>query len=647
MGAMEPLQCDPAGNVSEKSSAAPSDIARATIRQLAERRLAPTPSNYAAIYAELSGDRAAIALGAGPFLRQLSADLTRACTPTQLARVEKALSALDPGQARAAIVALVTSDNVKPGDQWGALIRDLIRSWEVRTPDWTQARKRESLEHVSAAFGADDEKLAARLRALVKSWSARGADARSARLTEEPPTEAAAVTPPHARIEAPVAISAAASEASGGIAARAPLSPAVPQMTASKQTVAKPLAMDPHADEACVLLRDLAVDLLVFALGEGASGDQRLIAQSGKLIQSLRAASSPAQLAGHAPRIRMLMRRAQQVRGSQREMLQSLLSLLHLIISNIEELVPDERWVKGQVERLRALLADPLDGGSLAEAEKAFREIIVKQSSIKQSIREAQDAMKGMLAGFIGKLASMSESTGQYQSKVESYSERIKSAEDIGSLSALVQSLLEDTRLAQADILRSRDELLAAQRRANHYEEQAQKLERELSDVSSLLREDPLTGVLNRRGLAESFAVETARSDRAALPFCAALLDVDNFKKLNDTYGHDAGDRALQHLADIIREAIRPTDVVARFGGEEFVVLMPQTDAEEAVQIMTRVQRQLTRGFFLNGNKKLLITFSAGVTRRALDEDQSTVLARADQALYEAKSTGKNRVIFI
>ena len=328
-------------------------------------------------------------------------------------------------------------------------------------------------------------------------------------------------------------------------------------------------------------------------------------------------------------------------------MMQSLLGLLHLIVSNIEELVPDERWVKGQVERLRTLIADPLDGGSLAEAEKAFREIIVKQSSIKQGIREAHGAMKDMLSSFIGRLASMSESTGQYQSKVESYTVRIKGAEDIGSLSAVVQMLLEDTRLAQADILRSRDELLAAQGRARQYEEKVAKLERELSDVSSLLREDPLTGVLNRRGLAEAFSVETARSDRVEKPLCVALLDVDNFKKLNDTHGHDAGDRALQHLADIVREAIRPTDVVARFGGEEFVVLMPQTDGEEAVQIMTRVQRHLTRGFFLNGNLKMLITFSAGVTRRALDEDQAAVLARADQALYEAKATGKNKVIFI
>jgi diguanylate cyclase len=639
MGAIESVPRGSSGIAVANASANATDIARATIRQLAERRLAPTPSNYAAIYAELSGDLVSVTLGAGPFLRQLGADLAKVCTPSQFSNIEKAMATLDPELARSAIVELVGAG--KGDDKWGELIRDLIRSWDVRSPEWTQARKRESLEHVATAFGADGDKLASRLRALVKSWSARGADARSARLTEDLPAE----TGPAMRAREGGAETANAT----AVAKDSTGSPPPAAGPLPSPVVARPVQGESarQANEVCTLLRDLSIDLLRLAVGEGASGDERLIAQSGKLIQSLRAASEPAELAAQAPKVRMLMRRAEQVRGSQRDMMQSLLGLLHLIVSNIEELVPDERWVKGQVERLRSLIADPLDGGSLAEAEKAFREIIVKQSSIKQGIREAHGAMKDMLSSFIGRLSSMSESTGQYQSKVESYTVRIRSAEDIGSLSAVVQMLLEDTRLAQADILRSRDELLEAQSRARQYEEQVAKLERELSDVSSLLREDPLTGVLNRRGLAEAFSVETARSDRMEKPLCAALLDVDNFKKLNDTHGHDAGDRALQHLADIVREAIRPTDVVARFGGEEFVVLMPQTDGEEAVQIMTRVQRHLTRGFFLSGNQKMLITFSAGVTRRALDEDQATVLARADQALYEAKATGKNKVIFI
>ncbi|MFM9968779.1 MAG: diguanylate cyclase [Burkholderiales bacterium] len=633
MGAMETLQRErsvkPVASAVTTSAGAsvmvsPAVLARATFRRLAERRLVPTPSNYAAIYAELSGEEPANS----PFAEGMGT--------TQKSVDNKPVDSR-PGDLK--------GDAVESAERWGELIRDLIRSWESRNPDWTQARKRESLDHVAMAFRADDDKLAARLRGLVNSWSAKGAGARGALLVEEE------INPPVAAITRVSGVSGDAVIAPGATAKPvANIAVGAAQNIPPVVVRATPPTVEARgAIEACALLRDLAVDLLLFAVGEsdGAGVDQRLVVQSGKLIESLRVAADPAQLAALAPKIRTLMRRADQVRGSRREMLQSLLGLLHLIVSNIEELVPDERWVKGQVARLRDLIGEPLDGGSLAEAQKAFREIIVKQSSIKQGIREAQGAMKEMLASFIGRLSSMSESTGQYQSKVENYAEQIRGAEDIESLSAVVRTLLEDTRLAQADILRGRDELVSAQHRAREYEDRVLRLERELSDVSSLLREDPLTGVLNRRGLAEAFAVESARSDRAELPLCAALLDVDNFKKLNDTHGHDAGDRALQHLADIVREAIRPTDVVARFGGEEFVVLMPLTAPEEAVQIMTRVQRHLTRGFYLDGNKKMLITFSAGVTRRVLDEEQAAVLARADQALYEAKATGKNKVIFI
>ena len=126
---------------------------------------------------------------------------------------------------------------------------------------------------------------------------------------------------------------------------------------------------------------------------------------------------------------------------------------------------------------------------------------------------------------------------------------------------------------------------------------------------------------------------------------CVALLDVDNFKMLNDTHGHAVGDHALKHLAEVVRATVRPTDTVARYGGEEFVVLLPNTAVNEACEVMTRVQRQLTRNFFLQDNARLLITFSAGVAQRIAGEPHGEALVRADQALYQAKGTGKNKVV--
>jgi diguanylate cyclase len=121
------------------------------------------------------------------------------------------------------------------------------------------------------------------------------------------------------------------------------------------------------------------------------------------------------------------------------------------------------------------------------------------------------------------------------------------------------------------------------------------------------------------------------------------LIDIDNFKKLNDTLGHAAGDVALKALAERVKEGLRPVDTVARFGGEEFVVLLPGTPVDEAQTVLTRLQRELTKSLFLHEKREIFVTFSAGVTALRAGEALQPALERADEALYEAKRTGKNR----
>lgn len=128
-------------------------------------------------------------------------------------------------------------------------------------------------------------------------------------------------------------------------------------------------------------------------------------------------------------------------------------------------------------------------------------------------------------------------------------------------------------------------------------------------------------------------------------PLCVALLDIDNFKKINDTLGHTTGDQALAHLAQVARESMRPQDTLARYGGEEFVILLPDTALERGIDAMMRLQRELTKKYFMTGSEKLLITFSAGVAQLGPDEDNASAIKRADQAMYTAKRAGKNRVL--
>jgi diguanylate cyclase len=176
-------------------------------------------------------------------------------------------------------------------------------------------------------------------------------------------------------------------------------------------------------------------------------------------------------------------------------------------------------------------------------------------------------------------------------------------------------------------------------------EQEINRLRAELTQTSEMVRHDQLTGALNRKGLDEALEREVARARRRDAPLAVALLDVDNFKALNDRYGHQAGDDALVHLARVIRDALRPHDTVARYGGEEFIVILPETELENAVAVMTRLQRELTRRFFLHDDDRILITFSAGVTRVGPQEEHHQIIARADAAMYQAKRAGKNQVV--
>ena len=197
----------------------------------------------------------------------------------------------------------------------------------------------------------------------------------------------------------------------------------------------------------------------------------------------------------------------------------------------------------------------------------------------------------------------------------------------------------------QLSTQRSRDELQLTRQRVEAAEKRVAELQLELDKASTLVRHDQLTGALNRRGLEEAFGKEVSRANRRRSPLCVALLDIDNFKKLNDSLGHDAGDAALIHLATVIRETMRPQDTVARFGGEEFIILLPDTPLPNAQKALVRLQRELTRRIFLHENEKVLITFSAGVTDFRSDDIQATATRRADEAMYQAKKTGKNRVV--
>jgi diguanylate cyclase (GGDEF)-like protein len=157
---------------------------------------------------------------------------------------------------------------------------------------------------------------------------------------------------------------------------------------------------------------------------------------------------------------------------------------------------------------------------------------------------------------------------------------------------------------------------------------------------------DPLTGLFNRRYLEESLELECSRAERSREPIAVVMLDVDHFKRFNDTFGHDAGDVVLKHVGEILRRSIRQGDLACRYGGEEFVLVMPGTSVAEAAEVAERVRESIKRLEVAYRNQSLgKITISLGVAPHpAAGQTPAELIEAADQMLYAAKSAGRDRV---
>ncbi|MFN3545423.1 MAG: GGDEF domain-containing protein [Thiobacillus sp.] len=413
-----------------------------------------------------------------------------------------------------------------------------------------------------------------------------------------------------------------------------------------KPQPARPASLvDEPGDTDAALLRDLLAKTLEFGVASQLAHDPRLEEKTLKLAEGLRAADTPAKLRAAAAALKSLWVSVELQASDARDLRDVLKRVLLLVVENIGELLDDDTWLRGQLDMVEELLAGPLRVVSLQEAEKRLKEVIYKQSLVKHSLKEATATLKATMTTFVDSMANAVAVNEDYQKKVIGHAERIRETEDVIELNRIFKQLVADTYAAQAESQRAQRQLVEQRDTAMAADARIRQLETELAQMSALVREDPLTRSLNRRGLDEEFARETARADRYQAPFCVAVLDLDNFKALNDQRGHQAGDDALVHLVKVAKEQLRLTDHVARLGGEEFLVMMPNTPLDEAAKIMARLQRQLTKKYFLAGNERVLITFSAGVAERVPGEAQEAIIARADAAMYEAKRQGKNRVV--
>ncbi|MDQ7001780.1 MAG: GGDEF domain-containing protein [Ghiorsea sp.] len=214
----------------------------------------------------------------------------------------------------------------------------------------------------------------------------------------------------------------------------------------------------------------------------------------------------------------------------------------------------------------------------------------------------------------------------------------------------LAQELPQDPIKAQALLKNAAQNIRQASQKLSHAShkvkatmsaqiQQMDALSQRLKQAEEQARNDPLTGLANRRKLREYF--QTLPQDQ---PNLFLMLDIDHFKKINDLHGHDAGDEVLIKLADLLKQSVRSTDMVARLGGEEFCIILANTTSKQGIKLAEKVRNEVAAASFPSQHSNIQITISIGVAERQLNEAVNLWLKRADQALYHAKNNGRNQV---
>ena len=584
-------------------------LAKAALRRLALEKLEPTPENYARAY-QLEAGGAAPAVLPVAALPALDALLARALPASEAETRGELKNALQHGLWDDA-ERLVGQQPGLP--QQGAALADLIdrivRGVQQGGRQWTSARKKDSLARVLSSTRSDPRRLQQRLGQLVIGWETDTPD-------ENVETDAAPLDD-HPRT--------------------------VPSQLDAPAFEPIRLGGDEVADDTAPIWQRLVGSLggsVLQALppppAPSTELSEELLQLTGRIFEQ---GPTPAQ----SDAMDQLCARANRVLQHRHHLIDQLSGLCKQLTSSLAELAEDDSWAQGQVDAMTQEIEFGLTARSIRSVSEMLDNTRERQQALRVERGQARDALKALINQMLSELGELGSQTGRFHESLGKYAGVIEKADSLESLAGVVREMVSESRTVQTLVQQAQGRLQYEHARATGLSERVVELETELRRLSQEVSTDQLTQIANRRGLMQAFDAERARLERSGAPLSIGLLDVDNFKRLNDDLGHAAGDMALKSLAAAVSKALRPTDLVARYGGEEFVVLLPDTPLDEGEQILTRLQRSLTGSLFMHESKQVFVTFSAGVTAYRVGERIEVALERADEALYEAKRTGKNK----
>ncbi|CAK0760051.1 diguanylate cyclase [Gammaproteobacteria bacterium] len=276
--------------------------------------------------------------------------------------------------------------------------------------------------------------------------------------------------------------------------------------------------------------------------------------------------------------------------------------------------------------------------------EEFLKNLTERIQQISNHLREAE-------ASQVESLEDGVEMKRSFQERFSIMRQEVTEATDLDQIRLSIEAgldLVENhmTIFMQREENRSRqatERILSLNKRLKSMEGETNQLREQIRRERAQAVRDPLTGLFNRIAYEERLAIEFQRVKRYGTPLSLMILDIDFFKRINDSYGHQAGDKVLKKIATRIAANVRDADFVGRFGGEEFVSLLPETDLTSALKVAEKIRETVESCVFRFYNEPVPITISCGIAEFHPNDTPETVFERADQALYQAKHLGRNR----
>ena len=264
----------------------------------------------------------------------------------------------------------------------------------------------------------------------------------------------------------------------------------------------------------------------------------------------------------------------------------------------------------------------------------------LSESAREESVRKISDQVQQAVAELVITLGSLKVATSEYGGTLEDVTQKIENAETLEDLGSVVSSIVQDTKR----MMQKNQDL---ELRLTSSSTQVEDLKKNLDNVRKEALTDSLTGLSNRKAFDKQIHDWVEESKVSGATLSLLMLDIDHFKKFNDTYGHQTGDQVLRLVARTLTDGVKGRDFAARFGGEEFVVLLPETKLSDALKVAENLRKAVEDKEIVNkaSNKSLgHIRLSVGVAQYGADESVAEFIDRADAALYDAKKCGRNQV---